>query len=98
MRQEESYTYKDFYFESRVKPRKTEEAQKKAILKNLEELSLQKDYWSLEAIRLLIDQLKDEEKKDRGDSLLFYVQNLITATDEELKNVGYFIRAYRDLV
>lgn len=97
MVQEANYTYRDFYLERRVKPRKKEELQKKDIIKAIEKLYSQRDYWSLEAIRLLTAQLADEslEKKDRGYKLLFNVNDLITASDTELNTIGVFIRAFK---
>lgn len=94
MRQGEDYSYKDFYFERRVKPRKTQEAQRKALNKSLDKLGEQRDFWSLEEVRLFVDQLIDEEKTDRGYELLFILTKLNGATDEQLKTIGTFTRAF----
>lgn len=94
MRQEESYSYKDFYLERRVKPKKTQEAQRKALAKSLEELGSQRDFWSLEEVRILTDQLKDEEKTERGYKLLFLLQDLNRATDAQLDTIATFTRAF----
>lgn len=95
MVQGDSYTYRDFYLERRVKPRKKEELQKKDILKAIDKLYSQRDYWSLEAIRLLTAQLveEDPEKKDRGYNLYFNVNDMVMATDAQLERMSLFLRA-----
>lgn len=95
MRQENTYTYKDFYRETAKKPNKTEEGQKRDILCNIDKLYSQKDFWSLEALLKILRALTNEEAVEKGYALFFAISELGTVDIRALTFIQRFLMAYR---
>lgn len=94
MREPENFTYKDFYDMRYPKPKKTEKALKEAILKNIDGLQQQRDFYSLSEVLRLTDQLLDEENEERGYSLMLIVRLLNNTTDAQVRETFGFINSY----
>lgn len=93
MRQEESYTYKDFYREVAVKPSKTEKLQREELLSNIEKLYSQRDFWSLETLLEVTRHLTNEEEVDKGYTLYFILRDLTRVEDKTLNFIQSFLTA-----
>ena len=68
--------YADFRQEQ-IKPRRTQAAQRREIESNLEALTAQNDFWSLELIRKATTALIDDT--GAGRNLYFLLRKVITA-------------------
>lgn len=73
----------------------TDAALRDDLLRSIERLFSQGDYWSLDAVRRVLHQLTEDEP-ERGFGLLFAIEDALTATPREDHLVSIFRRTLRE--
>ena len=73
----------------------TDSALRDDLLRPIERLFTQGDYWSLDAVRRVLHQLAEDEP-ERGFGLLFAIEDALIATPREERLVSVFRRSFRE--